>query len=143
MRKLAILGIVGMAAVSVLGAAVSARQTQSVWDGIYTDGQADRGEQLYQSACASCHSTDLSGGEMAPGLVGGDFVWGWSGLTLGQMFEPMRVSMPQDDPSSVSRQEKVDILAFILRVNDFPVGERELAIQTEALDQFLFEAARP
>ena len=139
LRKFVVVGIVGMAAVGALGA----RQTQSVWDGIYTDEQADRGEPLYQSTCASCHSTDLSGGEMAPGLVGGDFVWGWSGLTLGQMFEQMRVSMPQDDPSSVSRQEKADILAFILRANDFPVGDRELASRTEALDQFMFEAARP
>ena len=143
MRTLAMLGIVGVVAFGALGTPLGARQARSVWDGIYTDEQADRGEPLYQETCASCHSTDLSGGEMAPGLVGGDFVWGWSGLTLGQLFEQMRVSMPQADPSSVSRQEKADILAFILRENQFPVGERELAIQTEALDQFMFEAAKP
>ena len=51
--------------------------------------------------------------------------------------------MPQEDPASVSRQEKADILAFILRVNEFPAGEKELASRAEMLNQFMFEALKP
>jgi len=118
-------------------------QTQTVWDGMYTDEQAARGEMLYQEWCASCHAPDLSGGDLAPGLAGGEFVWNWSGLTVGQLFERLRISMPQENPSSVTRAQKVDILAFMLRANEFPVGEQELVGRSEILDQFMFEAVRP
>jgi S-disulfanyl-L-cysteine oxidoreductase SoxD len=132
----------GFILVGVAGAIV-AGQTRTVWDGIYTDAQADRGEPLYKETCASCHSEDLSGGQMVPGLVGGDFTWNWSGLTVGQLFERLRISMPQEDPASVSRQEKADILAYILRVNEFPSGDTELASRTEILEQVMFEAVQP
>jgi mono/diheme cytochrome c family protein len=118
-------------------------QTQTVWDGMYTDEQAARGEMLYQEWCTSCHAPDLSGGDLAPGLAGGEFVWGWSGLTVGQLFERLRISMPQENPSSVTRAQKADILAFMLRANEFPVGEQELVGRSEILDQFMFEAVRP
>lgn len=118
-------------------------QTQTVWDGMYTDEQAARGEMLYQEWCASCHAPDLSGGDLAPGLAGGEFVWNWSGLTVGQLFERLRISMPQENPSSVTRAQKADILAFMLAANEFPVGEQELVGRSEILDQFMFEAVRP
>ena len=118
-------------------------QTQTVWDGMYTDEQAARGEMLYQEWCASCHAPDLSGGDLAPGLGGGEFVWNWSGLTVGQLFERLRISMPQENPSSVTRAQKADILAFMLAANEFPVGEQELVGRSEILDQFMFEAVRP
>ena len=118
-------------------------QTQTVWDGMYTDEQAARGEMLYQEWCASCHAPDLSGGDLAPVLAGGEFVWNWSGLTVGQLFERLRISMPQENPSSVTRAQKADILAFMLRANEFPVGEQELVGRSEILDQFMFEAVRP
>ena len=48
------------------GTGVSARQAQSVWDGVYTAEQAQRGEPLYQQSCAECHGPDLAGGELSP-----------------------------------------------------------------------------
>ena len=47
--------------------------SRSVWDGVYTDEQAKRGAPLYSQYCASCHGAELTGGEMAPALVGSDF----------------------------------------------------------------------
>lgn len=138
----------GSAAVSfivllVVNSSSALSQSKTVWDGIYTATQAERGEVLYQEWCASCHSPDLSGGDLAPGLAGGEFVWNWSGLTVGQLFERLRISMPQENPSAVTRKQKADILAFMLRANDFPVGEQELADRNEILDQFMFEAVQP
>ena len=118
-------------------------QTPTVWDGMYTDEQAARGEMLYQEWCASCHAPDLSGGDLAPGLAGGEFVWNWSGLTVGQLFERLRISMPQENPSSVTRAQKADILAFMMSANEFPVGAQELVGRSEILDQFMFEAIQP
>ena len=121
----------------------AAGQSRTTWDGVYTAEQAARGEGLYQEWCASCHAPDLSGGDLAPGLVGGEFVWNWSGITVGQLFERLRISMPQENPASVTRAQKADILAFMLYVNEFPVGEHALADRTQMLDQIMFEAVQP
>lgn len=123
--------------------AVGASQGGSVWDGVYTAEQAQRGAQFYEQACAECHGADLSGGEMAPSLVGGEFVWAWNGLSVGELFERLRVSMPQGVPSRVSRQEKADILAFMLEMNGFPAGDRELADRTERLAGIDFLVEQP
>ena len=131
---------------TVLSASASrittAETNQSVWDGIYTEAQATRGQPLYEVSCAGCHGTDLGGGDEAPILVGGEFIWTWNGLTVGALFERIRKSMPVEDPSSVSRQEKADILAFMLSVNQFPSGDSELASRTSTLERITFEAIR-
>lgn len=135
--------VVVVLAVCVAGPGVAARQVQSVWDGVYTVEQAQRGAPLYQQSCAECHGPDLAGGEMSPGLVGGEFVWNWNGLSVGDLFERLRVSMPQGMPNSVSRQEKADILAFLFEANDFPAGDTELASRTGMLAGINFLAQEP
>ena len=147
-RYFAVVTVVGMVAINAFLATlaaqptVAAQQAQSVWDGIYTEEQAERGELLYAQKCAECHGSDLEGLELTPSLVGGEFVWAWNGLSVGDLFERLRVSMPDGNPRSVSRQQKADILAFILSLNEFPVGEKELASRTEQLTQIKFEAIK-
>ena len=68
--------------------------TQSVWDGVYTAEQARRGQPIYNKHCASCHGEQLTGGEDSPPLTGGAFLANWNGLTVGDLFERIRVSMP-------------------------------------------------
>ena len=67
----------------------------------------------------------------------------WSGLTLGDLFERIRRTMPQDKPGRLSRQYKADILAYVLKVNKFPTGKTELEHQTEFLREIRFEATKP
>src|SRR5581483_1871041 len=98
---------------------------RSVWDGVYTDEQAKRGEPLYHDKCAACHGDKLTGGESAPPLAGGPFLSNWNGLTLDVLFERIRASMPSDNPARVGRQPKADILAYILTMNNFPPGKDE------------------
>lgn len=116
---------------------------RSVWTGAFTAEQAKRGEPLYGESCGSCHGTALEGGEMAPPLTGGPFNSNWNGLTMGDMFERTRISMPQNSPGSLSRQQYVDILAFMLRAGNFPEGTTELPLETERLKQITFEAMKP
>jgi len=116
---------------------------RSVWDGVYTAEQAKRGETLYANTCASCHGSALGGGESAPPLAGGEFFANWSGLTLGDLFDRIRVSMPADRPGKLSREQNADVLAFMLTVNQFPSGKTELEHQTEVLKQIRFEAEKP
>jgi mono/diheme cytochrome c family protein len=125
---------------SLLAAALLIAQTsRSVWDGVYTSEQAARGAAGYSTNCAPCHGTDLTGGESAPQLAGGEFLSNWNGLTVGDLFERIRISMPADRPGRLSRDQNVDILALILSRNQFPAGKMELERQTEVLKQIRIE----
>jgi cytochrome c len=115
---------------------------RSVWDGVYTDEQAKRGEPLYHDKCAACHGDKLTGGESAPPLAGGPFLSNWNGLTLDVLFERIRVSMPSDNPARVGRQPKADILAYILTMNSFPPGKDELQPKAELMKDIVFEATK-
>jgi mono/diheme cytochrome c family protein len=122
--------------------ALAQTTTRSVWDGVFTEEQSLRGQAIYRKECASCHGPELTGGESAPPLTGSAFLANWSGLTVGDLFERMRVSMPQDNPDRVSRQQHADVLAFLLRANAFPAGKTELDKQTEVLKLIRLEAEK-
>ena len=68
-----------------VAAALFAQPSKSVWDGVYTEEQAQR-----------CHGPNLEGGEMAPGLADGAVKANWNGLTVGDSYERIRESMPPD-----------------------------------------------
>lgn len=136
-RRIAELGL-------VLAAALAAAQTaQSVWDGVYTLEQAGRGAALYANNCASCHGTALTGGESAPPLTGGEFFSNWNGLTVGDLFERIRISMPADGPGRLTREQDADILAYMLSISEFPPGKAEMGHQTEVLKQIRFDSVKP
>jgi mono/diheme cytochrome c family protein len=122
---------------------IAQETTRSVWDGVYTDEQAKRGEALYARECASCHGDQLTGGEQAPPLAGGEFLANWDGLTVGDLFERIRKTMPMNKPGKLSREVNADILSYILDVNKFPAGKTELSNNAEMLKQIRLEATKP
>ena len=122
-------------AVLLIATVLIAQTSRSVWDGVYTSEQAARGAALYSTNCAPCHGTDLNGGESAPPLVGGEFLSNWNGLTVGDLFERIRISMPADRPGRLSREQNTDILTLILSRNQFPARKTELERQTEVMKQ--------
>jgi len=131
-----------IAAIMLSAAAIAAQASRSVWDGVYSAEQAQRGEALYTRQCARCHGAQLTGGEAAPPLAGGDFLSNWNGLSVGDLFERVRISMPADRPGQLTREQNADILAHILRANQFPAGKSELEQQAEVLKQIRIEPAR-
>jgi len=145
--KIAIVTMFGLAALGAFGAVGATvtlqAQQKTQWDGVYTEDQAKRGEPLYAEKCSSCHGPDMNGGEMAPGLTGGEFQANWNDLTLGDLFERMRISMPQNNPGSLSRQQNADILAAILKKGNYPAGKAELPTQTEMLNLYKFSSQKP
>jgi len=132
--------ITKLGAVSAVVLALAAQTTRSVWDGVYTTEQAARGAALYANNCASCHGSALGGGESAPPLTGGEFSANWNGLTVGDLFERVRISMPADRPGKLTREQDADVVAYMLSVSEFPAGKTELARQTEVLKQIRIEA---
>ena len=131
-----------IAALSPTSSAQQSAPSRSVWDGVYTAEQAKRGEPLYAQHCSSCHGSTFEGGEMAPPLAGGAFNANWNGLSLGDLAERIRISMPQNSPGSLSRQQYVDILAAMLGGGEFPQGGTELPREVEALKQIVFESMK-
>ena len=117
--------------------------SRSVWDGVYTQEQSRRGEALYGGECAKCHGTDLGGADEVPALSGGGFLSNWDGLTVGDLSERVRISMPPNKQGRLSRQQIVDILSYVLSVNSFPAGKTDLDPRTEQLKQIRIEATRP
>jgi hypothetical protein len=144
MLVLMLVATVSMTAQDVL------RFTRWVWDGVYTTQQAQRGEPLYRRYWADCHGPDLLGRTDVPpppaprpGMVtwvgtpplkGETFISNWTDLSVGDIFERNRISMPQNAPGSLSRQQNADILAYILQENGYSAGAGELATMKEALD---------
>jgi len=118
-------------------------ESRSVWDGVYTEDQAKRGEAIYRKECAACHGAMLTGGESAPPLTGGPFLANWNGLTMGDLFDRIRKTMPQTNPGRLTRQQDADILAFMLSVNKFPAGKTELYRQSEMLKEIRFQSTKP
>ena len=116
---------------------------RSVWDGVYTEEQARRGEGTYAQACAACHLDDLLGDGIAPPLVGTAFSFRWTDLSVGDIFATIRATMPQDAPASLSARAYADIAAFLLSVNDYPAGDEELEPDVPTLEQIRIESQRP
>lgn len=145
MRYPAAILVVGAIILSLglLRAQAPAAESRSVWDGVYTEEQAKRGEPIYQKECALCHGATLTGGESAPPLTGGAFMANWNGLTMGDLFDRVRKTMPLSNPGRLTRQQDADILAFLLSANKFPAGNAELYRQSEMLREIRFESTKP
>ena len=67
----------------------------------------------------------------------------WDGLTVGDLSDRIRISMPLNSPGKLSRQENADVVAYILRFNQFPAGKEELPREVQALKRIVFKAAKP
>src|SRR3981189_3342676 len=128
--------LIPFATIIVLHSTVHAQPpAKSIWDGVYSEAQATRGKALYSQECSSCHGGELTGGEMAPPLAGGEVMAGGEGLTVGEPFERLRISMPQNAPGSLSGQQNADILAFVFNANKFPAGTTEMPKEAGILKQ--------
>jgi mono/diheme cytochrome c family protein len=123
-------------------AAAAPEPNRSVLDGVYTEEQSKRGEAAYADACATCHAAGLTGADVVPALVGGDFLGKWTGATAGELFERIRTTMPQASPGSLSPQQYADIVALIFNKNRFPAGRTPLDPDAAALRMIRIETSK-
>jgi mono/diheme cytochrome c family protein len=141
--RLLAVSIAVLTAIGAFGSTLQPQATHSVWDGVYTQDQATRGDQIYLQQCVACHGPTMEGGEMAPGLADGAFKANWNGMTVGDLYDRIREGMPPDNPGMLSRQEIADILAQVLNANGFPPGDKELPNRPEMLKTIQFLSAKP
>ncbi len=125
------LALGGALLVTVLSPAMSGQGQRSVKAGVYTAAQADRGQELFRSKCASCH---------APNRFTDDFFYiSFAGKPMWEMFDVISDTMPEDNPGSMKPEEYVDVMAYLLKLNAFPAGESELPTGKDGLSAILME----
>jgi mono/diheme cytochrome c family protein len=129
-----------MTIVLVMVSAAGAQQ-RTTWDGVFTAEQARRGEALYKTNCGACHGDALGGVESAPPLAGDQFNANWEGVPLNELFERMRMTMPQNKPGSLGRQQNADLLAYMLEAGKFPAGSAVL--DPQALEGITYRTYKP
>mgnify|MGYP001618076650 CR=1 FL=1 len=130
-----------MVGAAVVAAAAAQGAPRSVWDGVYTTEQMQRGDKLAAEHCVACHGDRLIGGESAPPLAGDVFNANWDGVMLIDLFDRVRMTMPLDKPGSLSRQQTTDLLAYMLSLGTFPNGR--VALDAGLVGQIKFESFRP
>ena len=145
--KIAAAAIVILTAIAICGSPLHGQETdkgsRSVWDGVYTKDQGKRGEALYAQHCSSCHGPDLAGNDEAAPMTGPAFLANWDGLSVADLSERVRVSMPPNNLGKLNRQQITDILSYVLSVNSFPAGKAELDSKPEVLKQVKIQATKP
>ena len=93
-------------------------------DNIYTKKQAKSGESLYKDHCLLCHDKKY----FRPVFKA------WEGQSLGTFFLVMNASMPESNPGSLTTKEYIDIMAYMLSLNRYASGEKELSAASETLN---------
>jgi S-disulfanyl-L-cysteine oxidoreductase SoxD len=137
--------LLAAAALVVVGLTLTltAQSPRTLWDGVYSEEQAARGEKLYGERCGKCHGDTLGGVEAAPALTGTTFYSNWEGEMLEALSDRIRTTMPQDKPGSLTRAQNADILAYILRVGEYPAGPAPLDSQAGAMAAITVRMYKP
>ena len=118
---------------ATLAAATIYAQGATTNDGIGTDAQVKRGADIYAMQCSTCHDAQLAGSGTAPPLAGTDFMANWKDENVNSLFERIRATMPADNPGSLKREQVAEIIAFVLNYNKFPLAQKDLPTEAEAL----------
>jgi mono/diheme cytochrome c family protein len=121
----------GAWALLVLVPSLAAQDKKSVKEGVYTAAQADRGQAVFGSKCASCHAPNRFTDDL--------FYTSFAGKPLWEMFDVISDSMPEDNPGSLKKEEYADVIAYLLKLNNFPTGSSDLPIDKDALSAILME----
>jgi S-disulfanyl-L-cysteine oxidoreductase SoxD len=125
MRLLVIIAALHVATVITVVAQAPAR---TVWDGVFTAEQVERGKVQYAVVCARCHGASLEGG-MGKSLVGTAFWNEWREQSVADMVDYVAKNMPMGGQAErLSTAESADLVAFVLKSNDLPTGTSALTV---------------
>jgi len=95
--------------------------------GVYTAGQASRGEQTYMNICVACHP---------PGTyTAAVFREKWNGAPLSQLFGLVSKTMPKEQPGTLEADEYAEVVAYLLKINGAPPGKTALPTDVALMKQ--------
>lgn len=131
MRALRLVGV--GAWILAVGIRAGAMQTpppdapmRSTTIGVYAAAQADAGQEIFASTCiGGCHNIADHKGVA--------FKQRWEGHPLWELFHTIHDKMPKDDPGSLSDDDAVGLVAYLLKLNGLPPGKDSLPTDEAAL----------
>ena len=118
-------------AIAVASTAPFAQSPKSVNDGVYTAAQADRGAEVFKTTCSACHDTAK--------FTGAEFLSGWTGKPIHELYDTIHTTMPEDNPGGLKPQQYIDVITYFLKLNGYPVGTTELPATDDALKAIKFD----
>jgi mono/diheme cytochrome c family protein len=117
---------------------------RSVKDGVYTAVQAKQGKAVYEEHCLECHGSMASATpDMAPLLNDYVFQGAWKDRSLGELFDRIRNTMPPNKAGTLSPQQLIDLIAYVLSANALKAGDVPLTDDPETLKQIRLDAGPP
>lgn len=102
--------------------------------GVYSVVQAERGEKAFGKICVECHETFE--------FTGREFDKAWLGKSVFDFFDLVKTKMPDDNPGTLAREDVVDVLAYIFKLNTYPAGPADLPNDDEKMKQIQIDAKR-
>jgi mono/diheme cytochrome c family protein len=104
----------------------------SVLEGAYTNVQAERGKEVFAKECLNCHQPTEFSNET--------FAAGWRDRPVGAFYGIVRGTMPVGRVGELPEQQYVDVVAYVLQLNGYPAGPKELPANRLVLNRLKFLA---
>jgi len=123
-------------------ASFTAAQPSVISSVSFSEDQATRGQALYYQHCLACHGEMMNGVDQAPPLAGPQFSSIWNGESLWSLVDRIN-TMPPTQPGSLSLQENVDVLTYMLWYNGLPLGNEPLGTEKDMLSGITFATPSP
>ncbi len=124
--------ILAIAATAQAQDTTAASTVLSVSRGVYSAGQAERGDKVFQKVCVECHEI----GEFMESLFDKE----WVGKTLFDFFDLVKTTMPDDKPGTLKSEDVLDVIGYIFKLNAYPAGTAELPADPEKMKLIQIDA---
>jgi mono/diheme cytochrome c family protein len=100
----------------------------STLSGVYTEAQAKRGRYMYLGSCKACHTPESHTGAV--------FAQWWKGKQLSELYGFILERMPKNDPGTLGDEQVADVVAYLLKLNQMPVGKNEIYPSVDSVKKF-------
>ena len=119
---------------AVARAQTSASEARSTASGVYTAEQAARGRETYAMQCRSCHTPASH--------TGTTFASWWDRKPLSELYQFVTTRMPKNEPGSLQPDEYVDLVAYLLKLNELPSGAEPLPADSVAMKKIRIDVGK-
>lgn len=106
--------LAGLILAAAIAERIAAQEVRTTLNGVYTLAQAEKGEDVYYGTCVTCHPKGT--------YAGASFKTNWSGRPLSDLYDWVKTKMPKSDPGSLTPNQSVQVMAYILQQNKMPAG---------------------
>ena len=102
---------------------------------LYTEAQAEEGAKVWATTCSGCHETK--------DVTSADFRTKWVGRSLFELYEQIRTTMPDDAPGTLTPDQYLHSVVYILKLNGLPAGATPLVSDSATMSTLKFELPAP